>query len=400
MTDLFWPGDHRAGTVMSQTAFLLALVSAETAWLAALVDAGVAPEAARADLRAMLSDDDTEILAGGAEGDGNPVTGLVALLRGRADIQVARWTHRGLTSQDVIDTALMLCLREGLDVVSDHIASQVDILVGLAESHRDTPALAHTLTQAALPTTAGLRFANWLSAILDAADQLVSLPELPVQCGGAAGTLAAVTELTASVDAALRLSDAFAARLRLASARPWHTRRATVTRVGDALVACCDAWGHIAGDISMGCRTEVGEYAEGREGSSSTMPHKKNPVLSLQLHRTALTAPGLGATLHVASAASVDERAGGAWHAEWATLATLVRRAVVAAAQASDMLSGLQFNPGRAAANLARAEGVLTEQQTMARLVGREPASHYIGAASELVDAAIDRARQYRKDQR
>ena len=106
--------------------------------------------------------------------------------------------HRGLTSQDVIDTALVLCLRDALSRVGGEIATQVGTLAGLAERHHHTPMLARTLTQPALPSTVGMKVANWLSGVLDAADAVAALPPLPVQAGGAAGTLAAATELTGS----------------------------------------------------------------------------------------------------------------------------------------------------------------------------------------------------------
>ncbi|MDT7802133.1 MAG: 3-carboxy-cis,cis-muconate cycloisomerase, partial [Actinomycetota bacterium] len=108
MSDLFWPGDERAGDLMSDAALLSAMVAVEDAWLTALVDAGVAPATARQPVQALVGADDVGALAGGAEADGNPVTGLVALLRQRlGDGDPARWLHRGLTSQDVLDTALV-----------------------------------------------------------------------------------------------------------------------------------------------------------------------------------------------------------------------------------------------------------------------------------------------------
>ena len=108
---------------------------------------------------------------------------------------------------------------------------------------------------------------------------------LPVQVGGAVGTLAATTELAGSVDGALALSDALADELILAPAAPWHTTRSPVTRIGDALVTCCDAWGHVAADVATGSRPELGELAEGSGGGSSTMPHKNNPVRSVLIRR-------------------------------------------------------------------------------------------------------------------
>jgi 3-carboxy-cis,cis-muconate cycloisomerase len=174
--------------------------------------------------------------------------------------------------------------------------------------------------------------------------------------------------------------------------------RSAVTRIGDALVSCCDAWGYIAADVATGSRHEIGELAEAGGGSSSTMPQKNNPVRSVLIRRTAITAAPLAATLHTASALSVDERSDGAWHAEWATLRTLARRTVVAAAHTTELLAGLQINAERARANLAAANGVLSEQQTITELTGRAPTPGYLGAAEQLIDVALQRASHYLKD--
>jgi 3-carboxy-cis,cis-muconate cycloisomerase len=398
MIDLFWPGDHRAGEIFTDAAFLASLVLVENAWLGALVDAGVAPAAARADLTAIISADDTETVAVDAEADGNLVIGLLGLLRDRTGGETARWLHRGLTSQDVIDTALVLCLRDALSRVQSEIDTQVTTLAALAETHQHDPMLARTLAQPALPSTVGMKMANWLSGVLDAVDTVAALPPLPVQAGGAVGTLAAVSELTGSPSEALALSDALADALQLARATPWHTTRSAITRTGDALVTCCDAWGHIATDVVTASRAEIGEMAEGRGGGSSTMPHKNNPVLSVLIRRAALTVPSLAATLHAASAASVDERSDGGWHAEWATLRTLARRTVVAAAQTTELIAGLHIDRERAAANLAAAGNLLTEQRKMAELTGRAALSGYTGATDHLIDAALQRARHHLKE--
>lgn len=396
MSELFWPGAHRAGPLMSEQAFLTALVDAENAWLTTLVEYGVAPPSATAALGELIGPDDLAAVAAGSERDGNPVTALVALLRDRAAPEAARWLHRGLTSQDVLDTALMLCLRDALAALTAALDQQIQILVDLTEQHRDTAMLTHTLTQPALPGTAARKFANWLTAVLDATDIIKALPAQTVSCGGAAGTFAATTELTGSPDAALALAAAWADKLGLARAFPWHTNRAAIARTGDALVGCCDAWGHIANDIAVGVR--AGELAEGSGGGSSTMPHKNNPVLTVLLRRAALTAPQLGATLHAAAAASVDERADGGWHAEWATLHTLTRTALVAASQATELLAGLRVDTARAATHQRDAEGIYAEQQTMAALTGRTPAGRYLGATDLLVDQVLQRAQDHLKE--
>ncbi|MGY4651708.1 lyase family protein [Mycobacterium sp. URHB0021] len=399
MSDLFWPGDQRAAELMSDGAFLAAMVAVEQAWLDGLIAAGIAPADARVDLSELRQDGDAETIAAGADTDGTPVSGLVALLRRRAPDHAARWLHRGLTSQDVVDTALMLGVRDVLTRVGDELADQVRTLAALAESHRGTTMLAHTLAQAALPSTIGVKVAHWLSGVIEAAEPVAGLQaSLPVQVGGAAGTLAAATELAGSVDGAIALSDALAAALGLAPAPPWHTTRSTVTRIGDTLVTCCDAWGHIAADVITGSRPEIGELLEGERGRSSTMPHKNNPTRSVLIRRAALAAGPLGATLHTAAATSVDERSDGAWHTEWATLRTLARRTVVAASHTSELLTGLRVDAARAAANLAAAEGVLSEQHTMTELTGRTATPGYTGAAEQLVDSALQRARHYLKD--
>ncbi|AEV73751.1 MULTISPECIES: 3-carboxy-cis,cis-muconate cycloisomerase [Mycobacteriaceae] len=397
MTDLFWPGDHRADDLMSDRAFLAAMVAVEQAWLAALVGAGIAPEEALADLAGYLADGDLEAIARGADADGNPVSGLVALLRIRTAQPTAQWLHRGLTSQDVVDTALMVCVRDAVDRLRKELAHQVRALSRLAETHSGTPMLARTLTQAALPSTVGVKVTRWLSAVLDAAEPLTEL-RVPVQAGGAAGTLAAAVELSGSVEGAISLSDSLAVALGLAPAPPWHTTRSAITRIGDALVSCCDAWGYIAADVATGSRPEIGEFAEAGGGSSSTMPHKSNPVRSVLLRRTAITAAPLAATLHTASAMSVDERSDGAWHAEWATLRTLARHTVVAAAHATELLAGLQIDVERARANLGAADRVLSEQKTMTDLTGHAASAEYLGAVEQLVDAALHRAGHYLKD--
>jgi 3-carboxy-cis,cis-muconate cycloisomerase len=398
MTDLFWPGDERAGDLLSDAALLAAMVDVEGAWLDALVAAGIAPAQAKTDLPGLVGPADVEAVAAAAEAGGNPVIPLVALLRERlgSNTDAARWLHRGLTSQDVVDTALVLGIRAAAQAVRRDLADQIEALAALVATHRDTPMVARTLTQHAVPTTFGLKAAQWLGAVLDAADAVTGL-DFPAQVGGAAGTMAAASEL-AGVDGARRLAADTADRLGLADAPPWHTTRTTMTRAGDAAVAATDAWGRIANDVLTLGRPEIGELSEGTGGGSSTMPHKANPVLATLIRRTALTTPQLAATLHLAAAGSVDERADGAWHAEWATVRTLLRRTRVAGSQTADLLAGLRVHPDRMRATLdAARDDVLAEQRSMAALTAADAAPDtqpdYLGAAGPLVDAVLHRAR-------
>lgn len=381
MSDLLWPGDARGGDHLTDRSFLRAMVMVEEAWLDVLgIAHGPLP--------------DVDPVAVPSESGGNPVIGLVEILRERLEGDAARWVHRGLTSQDVVDSALMVLLRDAVCSVRRELREQVGLLADLAETHRTTPMVGRTLTQHAVPITFGLKVSRWLTAILDAEEDLASL-SFPVQLGGAAGTMAAVVELGLDPAAA---RDQLSAALGLAPSLPWHTSRAPVTRIGDAAVGCTDAWGRVANDVLTLSRPEIGELAEGEGGGSSTMPHKHNPVLSALIRRAALAAPQLAATLHVAAVSSVDERAAGAWHLEWATVATLVRRTVVAGSQATDLLAGLQVRTDRMAATLGVAD-IGSEQEAIAQLAGHEPATDYRGATDEIIDTVLDRARRSLKSE-
>ncbi|VXB13992.1 lyase family protein [Aeromicrobium sp. 9AM] len=407
MTDLFWPGNERAGELMSEATLLEAMVQVENAWLDALVVAGLAPALSDGDLTGLVTSDDVDELARSAEAAGNPVPALVALLRSRTGIDSATWLHRGLTSQDVLDTALMLALRGVLDRLLDELRSQVIAASILAERHVSTPMVGRTLTQHAVPTTFGAVAAGWLDGILDAADLVVDARALlPVQLGGAVGTLSAATELAAlrglddPQSVAAELVTITAEALGLRELRPWHTSRGPVTRTADALVSCTDAWGHVATDVATLSRTEIAELAEpsveGR-GGSSTMPHKHNPVLSVLVRRAALAAPALASTLHTSSAIAGDQRPDGAWHAEWSTLHTLGRRTAVAGSQTTELLQGLHVDAERMRATLDRsADDVLAERRSIADLLDAKAdpdPTTYLGIAEDLVAGAVERAR-------
>jgi len=380
MSDLLWPGDERAGDLFTDASVLSALVAVESAWLRALVAQGIAP--ADHDLTKVVEPADVETIARDAEGGGNPVIPLVKLLRDRSG---STWVHAGLTSQDVLDTALALLLRDAIARLQSDISRQIAALTALADEHRATDLPGRTLTQHAVPITFGLKAAGWLTGVLDARDQLDAIT-LPARLGGAAGSLAAPVALAGSPRAALDLVAATAEALGLAL----PTGRMPFARLGDAFAACTDAWGHLANDVLLGARPEIGELSEpaaaGR-GGSSAMPQKQNPILSVLIRRAALTTPALAATLHTAAAAAVDERPDGAWHAEWFTLRTLARHTVTAGSQTAELLAGLTVHAGRMAANLAAARpGIDAEQHKYS------PGGAYRGASDLIVDAAIARA--------
>ena len=319
MGELFWPGADRAGVLFGDLAFLEAMVAVESAWV---------------DVELSVPTVELE-----TEFGGNPVIALVEELR-RVHPDVA--VHEGLTSQDVLDTALMILLRDAVATVAGDLGRGVEALARLVAEHGQAPMTGRTLTQAALPITFRDKVGAWRAGLVEAIADLEAL-SFPVQVGGPVGT---------SHEGA----DELAGRLGLAAAPCWHTQRRPVTRAGDALVAATDACGRVARDVLVLARPEVGELSEGVGGGSSSMPHKANPVLSVLVRRAALTTPMLAATLHLAAADQVDERADGAWHAEWDTLRLLVRRTAVAVSQTAQLLQELEVHPERMAENLAAAE--------------------------------------------
>jgi 3-carboxy-cis,cis-muconate cycloisomerase len=377
VTDLLWPGDHRAGDLFGDAAVVAAMIRVEQAWLSARgLDAEIGFEP------------DLEALSIASEAGGNPVIPLLAALRAQGAPDAL---HAGLTSQDVLDTALALCLRDVAARVRADLGAAVEAAARLADRHRHTPLAGRTLTQHAVPITFGLKAAGWLGGLCDARDRLGAL-DLPIQIGGAAGSLAAPVALAGGVAQAREWVTAAAASLDLPVRDPWHTTRTPVAAAGDALVTCTDACGRLANDVLTGARPEIHELiesAEGGRGGSSAMPNKQNPVLAVLIKRAALTGPPLAATLHAAAAAAVDERPDGSWHAEWATLRTLARRTVVAVSQTAELVSDLHVDAAAMAATLAAARPGIDAEQRKYRADGP-----YRGATDDIIDAALARARR------
>ncbi|ANY08592.1 lyase family protein [Pseudonocardia sp. HH130630-07] len=358
---LFGPlsGAARVDGLLDDGAWLAALLEVELALSAVAAEQGAVPEA-DADVveRAVgiVAATDPAVLAVESVEGGNPVIPLVKRLKAAAEglrPGAARAVHPGATSQDVLDTALVLLTRRAGRRIVEDLAAAAGAAAGLAAAHRDTPCAARTLGQQALPTTFGLVAAGWCAG-LDRAGHGLSrvLAELPVQYGGAAGTLAATHPHGPAV------ADALAARLGLAAANlPWHTERTRLGELAGALGVAAGACAKPACDVVALSATEVAEVAESAPGDSSSMPHKRNPAAAVTARGSAKRAPGLVATL-LAAMEQEHQRAAGAWHAEWETLTDLLRVTAGAAARLRTCLEGLQVDPAAMARNLALAAGV------------------------------------------
>jgi 3-carboxy-cis,cis-muconate cycloisomerase len=404
------PATLRVRDLADDEAVVVALLDVEVAWAHALAEAAAAPAALPAAVESAVASFardpsalDVSALATAGEAGGNPVIPLVGLLKDevrKVDAESASWVHRGLTSQDVLDTALMLVAARTADHLCTDLAHACASLAGLAQTHRGTLMVARTLTQHALPTTFGAKAAGWLEGLLDARERLAAARSaLPVQCGGAAGTLA-LADL-ATDGRALDVAAVFADRLGLAwPGSPWHANRIPVTGLADALTSVTDALGKVATDVALLVRPEVAELAEpaaaGR-GGSSTMPQKRNPVLSVLVRSAALQAPHLAASLHTSAALAADERPDGAWHAEWPVLRRLVLLSAGAAALAAELFDGLQVRDEAMAAHLAQAGPLLLAERLQAELPDRlgggpEAAARVRDLLAEAAAAADPRA--------
>ncbi|GLX93570.1 lyase family protein [Herbidospora sp. NBRC 101105] len=344
--------------------------TADPAVLRALLDAEAA--LARAQNRPDLADAITAAEPGDlGHSGGNPVIPLVKALPEGA--------HDGATSQDVMDTALMLVAARARRLILPDLASAAGALEALAREHRDTPMPGRTLTQHAVPTTFGLKAAGWRSLVLDAYERLGAVT-LPAQLGGAGGTLATLS---------VPLMERFACELGLAvPVLPWHVLRTPVADLAGALAFCCGALGKIAADVLVLSRTEIGEVAEGSGGGSSAMPHKSNPVHATLVAACARQAPALAAILYGAMAAE-DERPAGAWHAEWEPLRTLLRLAGGAAFHTAALTGGLRVHPARMRENLSLTGGLIVAERVMGELsrqIGKKAARELLETASR--DAA------------
>ncbi|MGC0398939.1 3-carboxy-cis,cis-muconate cycloisomerase [Streptomyces sp. SAI-126] len=376
-----WAGSPAAAAT-ADGAYLQALLDAEAALTRAQAALGLAPaEAATAVTEAAHADRfDVRSLAERARGGGNPVIPLVADLTRAVGEEYGPYVHRGATSQDVLDTATMLVAARTLDLVLPDLDRVQRALALLAAEHRDTAMPGRTLTQHAVPTTFGLKAAGWRSLVLDARDRVTAVRDsLPVQLGGAAGTLAAFTVYGAEDTRAL--TDAFAAELGLrAPLLPWHTLRTPVADLAGCLAFASGALGKIAADVLVLGRTEIAELTEGSGGGSSAMPHKANPVRSTLVAAAARRAPQLAATLY-GSLAAEDERPAGAWHAEWEPLRDLLRLTGGAARDTAELTEGLRVHAEVMREHLGLTHGLIVSERLsaeLASLLGRPRAKELL----------------------
>lgn len=384
---LFATGD--AGRLFSDSAAIRAMLLVEGALASVQGNLGVIPEVSaqaihRASLEIQL---DPGALAQATGENGVSVPGLVAAFR--AEMQApehAQYVHWGATSQDIIDTALMLRMRQALTLAQADVTAVVQTLGAQAQEHAHLEMPARTYGQHATPTTWGAVCAQWGAPLLEALTQIETLraQSLWVSLSGAAGTAQALgpqaAQTRAALAQALGLSD---------PGRSWHTDRAPVLRLADWQGQVMAALAHVAQSLMALTATDVGEVALGNVGASSTMPQKHNPTGPSALLACSYAHAGLRATLQTA-ATHTNQRDGAAWFAEWMVVPQLTLGLAAALQHARAIVTGMVPRPVQMQGNLSGGLGLIHAEALSFALARQMPRPDAQAATKALCQEALD----------
>jgi 3-carboxy-cis,cis-muconate cycloisomerase len=373
---------------LSERTCLQAMLSFESALAKAESHAGVIPKWAVQPISQQCKAPlfDLDALSRAAKSAGNyaiPVVRALTALVAKNNAEAAGYVHWGATSQDVIDTGLILQLCGALTSVSTDVDKVAHTLADLAVEHRSTVMVGRTWMQHASPTTFGAKVAGWLDALDRHRERLRETQArcLVLQFGGAVGTLAA---LDGKAD---EVAKHLAQELKLPLAEiPWHSHRDRVAEIATTLGLLVGTLGKIATDISLLSQTEVAEVFEPAEkgrGVSSTMPQKKNPVACAAVLSAAARVPGLVSTM-LAAMPQEHERGLGGWHAEWETLPEIVSLAGGAAQTMAKLVPRLEIDTERMRQNLEETHGLIFAEavsMALAKKIGKAKAHEAIEGA-------------------
>jgi 3-carboxy-cis,cis-muconate cycloisomerase len=378
--------------IFSDRGRLQGMLDFEVALARAEAEVGLIPAAAVAPIAAAAKAERLNVaaLARQAAEAGIPTIPLVKQLTALVaakDPSAARYVHWGATSQDVMDTGLVLQIGKGIAVLKPELQRLSAALARLAESQSRTPMIGRTWLQHAVPVTFGLKAAGWLDALERCRLRLEEAGEAArvLQIGGAAGTLATLG--VRGLEVAEVLARALDLRL---PALPWHASPDRLVALAAALALLVGVLGKMARDLSLMMQVEVAEAFEpsapGR-GGSSTMPHKRNPAASAVALAAAIRVPGLVATL-LAAMPQEHERGLGGWQAEWETLPKTFLLASGSLRAMTEAMEGIRLDPRRMRANIDATRGLVMAEAVMMALAEK------IGRleAHDLVEAACHRA--------
>jgi len=385
-------GSEAIDKIFADRSRLQRMLDFEAALARAEAGTDVIPESAAAPIANQCRADlfDLPALARAAASAGNLVIPMVKQLTdlvGKNDKEAVRYVHWGATSQDAIDTGLVLQLRDACDALAVDLDRLSASLAELAADHRTTPVAARTWMQQAVPTVFGLKVAGWLDAITRHRTRLQELRGrvLVLQFGGAAGTLASLGQR--GLDVARALAEELQLDL---PALPWHAHRDRMAEVATTLALLTGTLGKMARDISLQMQTEIAEVFEpagvGR-GGSSTMPHKRNPVACAVVLSAAERVPAL-ASIMLAAMSQEHERGLGGWHAEWETLPELFRLSAGALHRMVETIAHLEIDAHRMRQNLEITQGLIFAE-AVAMVLGKQIGK---AAAHQLIEAASRKA--------
>lgn len=361
-------GDPTIRAHFDDQAIMQAMVRVEAALACVQAELGVLPEAAARAISALpgrAEIQSTELVAGVAN-NGVPVPALVEALRAQLAPEAADWLHYGVTSQDVVDTALCLCYGAAVHDLEASLGAVIDALERQSRAHSETLMLARTRGQLATPITFGLRVAQWAQPLIALESELGPLRQtaLRVQLGGASGSRNVFGDVGPQV--AKRLAKA----LNLSDSAPWHSDRSGIGRMASWLARLITATAKIGTDVALLARGEIAELRPAAGGSSSTMPHKSNPVKAEALQSLAPIAVACEAGL-TASSTHAEERDGAPWSVEWTLMPTIFEAAGAALAHAETLVGGLQVNTAAMRARIDSTPEVKAEAAVFALAPGR-----------------------------
>ncbi len=380
-------GSDAMRAVFDETAYFQRMLDVEAALARVQARLGIIPEDAAQAIAAAAKAENLhpEDLAASARNVGYPVVGLVSGLSKTAG-PAGAWTHWGATTQDIMDTATVLQVRDGLTLIETELNAILNALANQADRHRHTVMAGRTHLQQALPITFGLKCAVWAMPFLAHLERLKQLRARveQVEFAGAAGTLASLG------DGGMAVMQALAKELRLkAPLAPWHVCRDTLAETVGFLGLVSGSLAKIATDIILLAQTEVAEVAEpyvaGR-GASSTMPQKRNPIASEYILAAARMVQGLVPVMQGAMAGD-HERATGPWQAEALALPQAFVLAHGALLHARAIAEGLVVDAERMRANLGITHGLIVSEAVMmglAPMLGRNEAHHVVKHACDI----------------
>jgi 3-carboxy-cis,cis-muconate cycloisomerase len=347
---LFPTGD--TGRLFTDSAAIRAMLLVEGALAKVQGAQGIIPaESAAAIHRATLEVQiEPGALSQATGQNGVAVPALVAAFRDEMQApEHAQYVHWGATSQDIIDTGLMLRLRQSLMLIEADLKQTITSLGGLARTHAELPMAARTYGQHATPTSFGAVVAEWGMPLVGLMDELANLREtcLLVSLSGAAGTASELgpdgARTRAELAKSLGLSD---------PGRSWHTDRTAILRLADWMTRLTLAVGKIGADTIALTQSGLGELTLGGAGASSTMPQKQNPVLPSALSALARQGAGLNTILQ-GSSVHHHQRDGAAWFSEWMCLPQIILGTASCMRIAMNLCATLRPNPDQMAAALA-----------------------------------------------